>query len=104
MSRGRLALVRTVTEDEWRSQVLRWAERDGWLHYFTWTSLHSPSGFPDLVLAREPRVIIAELKTEVGKLTPRQERWGGVLVQCPGVEYYVWRPHDEDEVRRVLAL
>jgi hypothetical protein len=103
LSEGRLRLLRSVEEDDWRHQVVIWARRDGWLIYFTWMSRHSPSGFPDLVLVRPPRVIFAELKTETGTMMPRQDMWGEQLLQCPGVEYYVWRPHDEDEVKQVLA-
>lgn len=103
LSEGRLRLLRSIPEADWRHQVVTWATRGGWLVYFTWRSENSPAGFPDLVLVRPPRVLFVELKTESGRMMPRQDIWGDKLLQCPGVEYYVWRPHDEDQVRADLA-
>jgi hypothetical protein len=31
-----------------------------------------------------------------------QDRWLALLGQCPGVEVYVWRPSDLDEIAEVL--
>jgi hypothetical protein len=61
-------------------------------------------GFPDLVLARPPRVIFAELKTAKGKLGPEQENWLAALTACPGVEVYVWRPDQLDDIAQILRL
>lgn len=92
----------SLEESEWREQVRKWAVRGGWLGYFTWNSIHSPAGYPDLVLLKHGRLVVAELKTERGHTTGQQDAWldGWHLVPC--AEVYVWRPHDEDEVRRVL--
>jgi hypothetical protein len=62
------------------------------------------AGFPDLVLARDGRVIFAELKTERGKPSPAQDRW---MLEIRG-RYdtslcYLWRPSDRPEIQRVLA-
>jgi hypothetical protein len=103
LSSSRLRLLATIDERTWRAQVQKWAERAGWEVYFTWTSRHSPAGFPDLVLVRPPRCLFAELKTEIGRLSQRQEVWQLLLAGCPGVESYVWRPHDELEIHRILA-
>ena len=85
--------------------------------YHTRYSLRSTAGFPDLVLVRPPRVVVAELKRQGGKLTegrlrhdprgyPRwidgQEEWLRALAQCPGVETYVWYPADLRDVATVL--
>lgn len=66
-------------------------------------------GFPDLVLCRpgadkEPgRLILAELKSEKGRLRPEQKLWLSALKTCPGVEVYVWKPSQMDEVVQVLG-
>lgn len=103
VSRGRLLILQTVNEKEWRAQVIAWAKRSGWEAYFTQDSRNSPSGFPDLVLVRGERLLFAELKTEVGRLSHAQENWLQLLGMVPEVEVYVWRPHDEQQVAEVLA-
>lgn len=95
---GRQLLLAHVTERAWRQQVFSWAKARGWLVYFTWSSVHSVAGFPDLVLVRGDRCIFAELKTERGKLTDAQAYWIERLRGCPQLEVYVWRPSDEEEV------
>ena len=102
-------LYKGVTEREWRQTVLDAAKVHGWRVYFTWNSIHSPKGFPDLVLVRvranespiSGRVIYAELKTEKGKQTMEQSEWQVELEACQQ-EYYLWRPHHVDEVHQVL--
>lgn len=92
-----------------------WSERDlatavadlarlgGWLRYHTYWSKKSPRGFPDEVLVKPPRVIFAELKTETGKATEAQQAWLDALKQCPGVETYLWRPSDLDDIALILT-
>lgn len=58
------------------------------------TPLQGHPGFPDLVLARPGRLILAELKSERGHLSPWQDEWLAVLTTCPGIEVYVWYPRD----------
>lgn len=103
MNEGRRVLLGTVSERDWRQQVLHWAAARGWLAYFSWTSIHSPSGFPDLVLARSPRLLTVELKTEKGKQTLRQRMWDDTLSSITEYEHHgIWRPADEERVRAVL--
>lgn len=92
-----------VTEADLREQIRDLCKLFGWLMYFSWTSLHSPRGFPDLTLVHpeKKRVIFAELKAEKGKLTPYQEQWLEALREC-GQEVYLWRPHDIDEIVEIL--
>jgi hypothetical protein len=92
-----------ITERDFQAQVLELAHLCGWLAYHTWTSVHSPSGYPDLTLARAPRVIFAELKSQRGRVTPAQCDWLEELRRCPGTECYLWRPSDFAEISRVLA-
>ena len=92
-----------VTEKELRQQVVDLAKVLGWKAYFTWTSIHSPRGMPDLILCKPPRVIFAELKTEKGKITPYQQEWLDLLAECKGnVETYLWRPDDIEDIAGIL--
>jgi hypothetical protein len=75
----------------------------GWTkRYHTRFSWKSERGFPDLVLVRPPRLIIAELKRDDRDTTAEQEDWLSTLRLVPGIEVYVWRPRDYDEVIRIL--
>ena len=91
-----------MTEAELLEQVKTVALTYGWRLYHTFDSRRSASGFPDLVLARPPRVIFAELKRQNGRMTVPQEMWGEALGQCGGVETYLWRPSDWDEIVETL--
>lgn len=80
-------------------------------------------GWPDMTLVRtrDRRIIFAELKSNVGKLSPDQERVIDVLTMLtadgmirsgvyPGgppyeptrVEVHVWRPRDFDQIEQAL--
>jgi len=100
---GRAVLLNTVTERDWRQQVLTWAEREGWLRYFTFDSRHSIAGFPDVVLCRPPRLLFCELKTQRGRVTLAQTAWIQALRAVPGIEVHVWRPGDEVAVKHTLS-
>ena len=92
-----------VTERDLREQVRDLCNLFGWKMYFSWTSIHSPRGFPDLVLANpeQKRVIFAELKSDKGKVTPQQEEWLSTLKAC-GQTVYVWRPADIEAIAEIL--
>jgi len=92
-----------VTEKELDTLIREIATRCGWIRYHTFNSRRSPSGFPDLVLVKPPRVVFAELKSGTGKPTPKQVEWLGLLSACPGVETFLWRPDDLDDIARVLS-
>lgn len=90
-------------EREWQSEVVRIAALGGWRHHHQYNSRRSIKGWPDLVLARPPELIIAELKTRRGRVGPEQTEWLETLAAC-GVEVYIWRPDNLDEVSsRLLA-
>ncbi|MGH2714587.1 MAG: VRR-NUC domain-containing protein, partial [Thermoleophilaceae bacterium] len=50
-------------------------------------------GFPDLVMAKAPRLVVRELKTQSGRVSPEQRRWIDELRNC-GVDADVARPAD----------
>ena len=92
-----------MTERDFLASVRHLAELLGWTCYHTWQSIHSPAGFPDLVLVRPPRIIFAELKVGNRQPTPCQERWLNLLGECPGVEAYLWRPEDWEKIEMILG-
>ena len=101
-----------LTERQWQDQILEAADKLGWYRHHDHDSRkqdwRADSGFPDLVLAKDGRIIFAELKTAKGRITPEQQAWlahlGGnnPIGPSEGVEIYVWRPDDWPEVERVL--
>ncbi len=63
-------------------------------------------GFLDLILLRRNKLKIAELKVGNGKLTAEQTLWFATWVELslwqPGIDVYLWRPSDYDEIERIL--
>jgi len=92
-----------VTERDLREWIRDLCKLFGWKMYFSWTSIHSPRGFPDLVLCNpeQKRVIFAELKTNKGKVTPYQQEWLDAL-DGAGAEVYLWRPGDIEGIAEIL--
>lgn len=100
--------LRSVSERNWQAMVIKLAENRGWKHY------HAPdnkpvngriqkivAGFPDLVMVKGNRLIFAELKRELGKVSPEQESWLYAL-KIAGAECYIWRPSDLKQVVEIL--
>lgn len=90
----------SLTEKQWMRQVVDLAKTLGWSTYHPYLSIYSAKGWPDLALWRE-RLILAELKTSNGRLSPSQVEVITGL-KTAGVEVYVWRPEHLDEVVAVL--
>ena len=91
-----------ITEKQLREQIRDLCKLMGYDFYFTWSSIHSPRGMPDLILCRPPRLIFAELKKEKGQLSEYQQKWIDSLNKCPGVEVFVVRPSDIEWFAGVL--
>jgi len=95
-------MIVPITEKEFQATVRGLAEAFGWTVFCTWQSRHSPAGEPDLRIIRPPRVIFAELKSEQGELTHWQDESLRLLGNCPGIETYLWRPSDLEDIERIL--
>lgn len=94
--------LRDITEKEWSTQVEGLARRLGFDGYHTFRSQRSPAGWPDWAFFKKNRFLLVELKAETGVLTPKQETVLGQL-RDSGVEVYVWRPSDLQQVATVLS-
>jgi Holliday junction resolvase len=94
-----------VTEREWQRTVMALLELHGWGPiYHTWSSVHSPAGFPDLIAVRDNRILAIECKTQKGKVTDAQRKWLGALDGVKVIEAFVSRPApDLSELEQVMA-
>lgn len=88
------ALAAAMPESELLGNVRDLARMLGWLGYHTRRSTGSDVGFPDLVLVRRSRLVVAELKTATGKPTRWQQDWLDAFGDVDAVEVYLWRPAD----------
>ncbi len=103
--------VKAMTEEQLQNAIVEFAERSGWVVTFTpdWmkrlafaSMRKSPranrkwpkAGTPDLIMAGNGRLVIAELKSHTGKLGPGQDEWLEALRQVDGVEVFLWKPTD----------
>ena len=87
--------MKGISEKAFQAQVIDLARMLGYLVYFTWRSIHSPAGFPDLVLVRGDgspgnpgRILFIELKREGARLSPAQEDWARALRNAGGEVYW----------------
>ncbi len=75
------------SEAAFQSWVIAEARRNGWLvAHVSDSRKQDTTGLPDLVLARDGLVILAELKSETGKVHGGQVAW----LQASG--NHLWRP------------
>lgn len=91
-----------MSEREWQDLVVQYARLHKWWVFHPYDSRKSAPGWPDLVLLRPPRIVVAELKSERGKVSAAQERVLALLDEC-GVDARVWRPSDWDDVAETLG-
>lgn len=88
MPSGAKVLSASMSERELQEHVVSMAKALGWLVNHAWDSRRSESGLPDLVMARRGTVLLAELKTERGTLSPAQWEWQHAATA------ELWRPSD----------
>jgi hypothetical protein len=101
-----------MTEEEFLRQVLKLARLCGWRSYHprpgrTAAGWRTPvqgdgSGFPDVILLRGDRCLVAELKTDSRSPTPEQRAWLAAF-NAAGIVAAVWRPRDWRHIERELA-
>ena len=91
-----------MTERDLERFVRDAARQFGWARYHTQHSIHSAAGWPDEALARGHELILAELKSDKGKLSPEQAKWLTILGQVEVVKVRLWRPSDLDNIVALL--
>ena len=97
-----------ATEREFQAAVIELAGLTGWAVYHTHDSRRSAAGFPDLVLARDGQVVLAELKRDAqARVTPEQHAWLAALApdsDAPAQHAaYLWTPASWGEIEAVLT-
>ena len=114
----------TITERQFTKQVIDLAGWYGWLRFHQlpgmsksgrWLSAtQGDIGWPDLFLVHPKRcqIVIAELKTEAGRLTPGQELWLDAITGCWDrllerndnltLRVFLWTPSQSDDIEAVL--
>lgn len=95
-------LDRSVSEADLQSFVAEACARYKWLYHHAGDSRRSTPGLPDVIAVRGDRLIVAELKTQHGRVSDIQNLWLTELAKCPGVETFVWRPSDMNDILRTL--
>ena len=97
----RTLLRNDVVGDEaeylFRRRVIRFAKMRGWTVFYTPDSVGMTPGEFDLRLIRPTRYVVAELKSQHGKLRKEQKAMKPRYEACPGIETYVWYPSDDWE-------
>jgi len=96
-------LASQISEAEFQNTLRTYARLKEWLYYHPYDSRRSDPGFPDTVLARDDRIIFAELKKMGGRISKPQRTWIDTLKEHPTVEVYIWFPSDWDQIEEVLA-
>ncbi len=106
ISPGRAVLLANIAHAEFLRWVLHYAKRQGWRvkcdHDSRTEHWQSDSGWPDIFMVRGVRAVAMELKVGRDRMKRTQVEWKAALA-ATGVETYVFRPTDEDEIRVVLT-
>lgn len=97
------------SEAGFQAAVVELALLLSWQVFHPFDSRRSAAGWPDLSMVRDGRLILAELKSARGRVTPEQREWLAALEQVAAasggaVSVHLWRPADfpciEAELRR----
>lgn len=108
-----LLLAPNLSERAFQREVLRYAKQRGWKAFHAsraqykggqWLTPYGGDGkgFPDLLLLRGTRLVIAELKAQAGTLRKEQRDWLHAFQQLPCAEVYLWRPSDWHTILQIL--
>jgi hypothetical protein len=81
-----------MSESDLQASVVDLAGRLDYLCYHTFDSRRSVKGFPDLVLLhrRSGNLVVAELKSDTGTVTPEQDEWLRAFALRGAA--FLWRP------------
>lgn len=82
-----------MTEAQFQRRIMDYCQLRGLLLFHDTDSRKNNPGFPDLVIVGPNRVLFRELKTQTGRISPKQEGWL-LALQHAGQDATVWRPSD----------
>lgn len=82
-----------MTEAVLQKRVRDLALTYGWKFQHPYDSRRSDPGWPDCAIGRTGRLIVRELKTQKGRVSPDQREWLAILKSC-GIDAGIWRPSD----------
>lgn len=102
-------------EGEFQGQVIKLARLFGWrvAHFRPaktskgWRTPVSADGkgFPDLIVAKAPKLIVAELKTDRGKTSDDQDAWLEAFGRTTKLRLVcVWRPRDWSDIESAICF
>ena len=91
------------TEKKLQATIRKAALDCGWKFYHTQVSLYSARGFPDLVMVKNGRLLLWELKGPHGKPSSAQLEWIEALKAVPGVDARLVYPADLDDAYIALV-
>ena len=96
------AQYESMSEAQFEKIVEGYAKVMGWFYYHTYDSKRSVAGYPDLVMLRGERQVVAELKSQKGRNpTEKQQDWLD-RYEAVAPEVYVWRPSNLREIEEIL--
>lgn len=98
-SQCQATIVATAKMFGWRVHAERAANSGrGWR-----TPIQGHAGFPDLVLVRDGRALVVELKRRPNKVEPEQQEWLDALAAAGLEARVVWVPEQLDAFTAELA-
>ena len=104
------------SESDFQRQTIQFAQMHRWkvAHFRTMRTFKGNyitpvqadgAGWLDLICVRLSRLIIVEIKSEKGKLSPAQKMWFDILqplADAGKIELYLWRPSQWKEIEVIL--
>lgn len=90
-------------EDPYMRAIMAHAEKCGWYVFHDEDSRRNQADFPDLILVKEPRLLVLEVKRTRGRLTAGQKVLLLKLVACGVDARAVW-PKDWKALKEELAM
>ncbi len=101
-----------ISEEQFQTQVIQLAKLHGWRigHFRAARTAHGwrtpvaadGAGFSDLLLIKGKLIFVAELKSQLGKVSPEQEAWLAAFAGA-GVPAFTWRPNQWDSIVLILS-
>ena len=114
--------AKSLSETEFTRRVIKLARLNGWrvLHIRPGRTIRKDpatgevktdwrtpiqgdgKGFPDLLMLRDDRMVVAELKVGKGKKTPEQVAWLQAFVLAGVQDVFTWFPGEWEEIEAIL--